>query len=125
MSLLVLYLGSWIPDTDWLVYSHRNPLTHSVVPFLLMAYIIKICDFGNRDWNSLLLIMFGYGLGSHLLTDIIPGGNVVWLPAYIDMPFLFVNGLACIFISHKLIVKRMNANPEFNKSMQLSDPSAR
>lgn len=120
MSLFVLYLGSWIPDTDWLVHSHRNPITHSILPLVLMAYVVKTWNFGNREWNELLLIMFGYGLGSHLLTDIIPGGNVVWLPAYIDMPFLVINGVACIVLSHRTIIKRMNLSPEFKKSMQLT-----
>lgn len=124
MCLFVLYLGSWIPDTDWLVYSHRNPLTHSIAPYLLMALVIKKWKFGNQDWNELLLIMFGYGLGSHLLTDIIPGGNVVWLPAYIDMPFLFVNGVVCIVLSHRAITTRMSQDSEFNKSMQLTAKAA-
>lgn len=117
MSVFVLYLGSWLPDIDWLIYSHRNPLTHSVIPLLVMTYLIRNWNFGRRDWNELLLIMFGYGLGSHLLTDIIPGGNVVWLPPHIDMPFLFLNGAACIWLSHRGIVKRMRAVPEFKNSM--------
>ena len=118
MSLFVLYLGSWLPDSDWLIYSHRNPLTHSILPFLFMTWLIDKWKFGNHDWNKLLLIMFGYGLGSHLLTDIIPGGNVVWLPAYIDMPFLFINGLSCIIISHRSISKRLKMDHDFNKSME-------
>lgn len=124
MSLFVLYLGSWIPDIDWLFYSHRSPITHSIMPYLIMAYVIKSWEFGNREWNELLLIMFGYGLGSHLLTDIISGGNVVLLPAYIDMPFLFVNGAACIYLAHRTVIKRMENNQEFNKSMQLTVDTA-
>ena len=77
-----------------------------------MSYLIKKWLFGNTEWNKILLIMFGYGLGSHLLTDIIPGGNVVWLPAYLDMPFLFINGVACIYISHNSLVKLMRQDPQ-------------
>ena len=110
MSLFVLYLGSWIPDIDWLFYSHRNPLTHSIIPMLFMMRVISRWQFGNRDWNDRLLIIFGYGLGSHLLTDIIPGGNVVWLPAYIDMPFLAINGILCLLISQRMIKNKLKIN---------------
>ena len=87
MIIFVLFLGSWIPDIDWLFYMHRSPLTHSVLPFLVMS---KFVSSFKTEWDRRLLVFFGFALSSHLVTDIIPGGNVVWLPAWIDMPFLFI-----------------------------------
>lgn len=105
MALFVLFLGSWIPDIDWLIHSHRNPLTHSFLPFLIFWLLIKKRYVGNDDWNKRLLIVFGYGLGSHLITDIISGGNVVSIPPEYEIPFLLVNGVITLFISYRILKK--------------------
>jgi hypothetical protein len=100
MIIFVLFLGSWIPDIDWEFMIHRCPITHSVLPFLLMK---GYGYFSKNEWDKRLLIFFGYGLASHLVWDVIPGtGNVVWLPAWLDMPFLLVNGLATFYLSYRL-----------------------
>jgi len=102
MILFVLFLGSWIPDIDWEFKSHRSPITHSVLPFWVMLSFSKIF---KTEWDKKLLVFFGLGLASHLITDIIPGGNVVWLPAKLDMPFLFLNGSIVIYLSYKVHIK--------------------
>lgn len=103
MALFVLYLGSWIPDIDWLFNSHRNPFTHSALPLFAMIFLSREYPFGNPKWNKALLAVFAFGLGSHLWMDIPPGGNVVWVPAKLDYPFLFINGLICLIFGYRLV----------------------
>lgn len=105
MIIFVLFLGSWIPDIDWQFKMHRSPLTHSVLPFLVMLGYNHIF---KSEWDKRLLVFFGFGLSSHLISDIIPGGNVVWLPARIDMPFLFINGAVVFYLSYRLHRKTLN-----------------
>ena len=102
MAIFVVFLGSWIPDIDWQFKSHRSPITHSVLPYLGMAWYIKA---RSSDWDKWLLVFFGFGLASHLVSDIIPGGNVVWLPPAIDMPFLFANGALTFFLAFRMYKK--------------------
>jgi hypothetical protein len=66
----LVVIGTWLPDWDWLVHSHRNPLTHSV---LLCAPVLVLPL--PRQAKAALFA----GLSSHLLADF-PTGNVVGLP---------------------------------------------
>jgi len=98
MAIFVLFLGSWVPDLDWKFGVHRSPITHSVLPFIAMAAVVKKVQFGNKQWNQLLLPLFGIALGSHLIVDFFQGGNLVSVPAHYEFTFYFANGLAlCIF----------------------------
>jgi hypothetical protein len=107
MIIFVLFLGSWLPDFDWVFKSHRNPLTHSVLPFIVMkSYMHK---FQSR-WDKQLFVFFGYGLASHLGSDIIPGGNVVKIPAWLDMPFLAVNSILVFLWSVKIHRNLLNGD---------------
>ena len=102
VAFSTLFFGSWLPDIDWVIHLHRAPFTHSVLPFIVVSQFLRFSKIGNSEWNRRLLVIFGYGLASHLVSDIIPGGNVVWLPAIIDMPFLFVNGIITFYLSFKI-----------------------
>lgn len=93
MALFVLFLGSWIPDIDWKFKIHRSPISHSILPMIVLVFVNSRFRMGNKEWSQKLLLLFGYGLSSHLVSDIIPGGNVVGIPARFDMPFLFMNGI--------------------------------
>ncbi|MFW7380138.1 MAG: hypothetical protein ACOH5I_15090 [Oligoflexus sp.] len=112
LALFVAFLGSWISDIDWLFKIHRSPITHSIAPYLLMVFVIKqsrSIPWLNHSLNEKFLVIFGYGLSSHLISDIIPGGNVVGLPASIDMPFLFLNGIATGILAFKLHKKLLSS----------------
>ena len=98
MAFFVLFLGSWVPDLDWKFGVHRSPLTHSVLPFIGMMVVVKKAQFGNKQWNQLLLPLFGIALGSHLIVDFFQGGNLVSIPAHYEFIFYSVNGLSlCVF----------------------------
>lgn len=121
MALFVLYLGSWVPDVDWLVHSHRNPLTHSALPLLIMVYVSKQFPLNNPEWSEALLAVFAFGQGSHLWTDIPPGGNVVWVPAKYDNTFLFLNGLLCLWFGYRLIKQDIKGSSASNPIPVQSD----
>ena len=116
LNLYVIYLGSWLPDIDWLFMQHRSPISHSVGPYFLMLAVVKKYEsFGNREWNWKLLCLFGYALASHLLTDIPPGGNVISLPAWLDMPYLAINGLATFVLAFRLQKQRLSYASKVNQ----------
>jgi hypothetical protein len=96
IALIPCYLGTVFPDLDITLLgigSHRNPLFHSSLSFLVLLALVK------RKHMLLRTLVLGYGVGlaSHLLWDIYDYGNVHWLPGgFIDRLWLGVNGLACL-----------------------------
>jgi len=84
--LCALYLGSWVPDWDLIVGLgfHRNPLSHSVLPLLVLAWA--------SGFQSQLVFAFGLGLASHLLWDMVFFGNLTWISGRnADMAWLGLN----------------------------------
>ncbi|MEO1016314.1 MAG: hypothetical protein AAFY56_01285 [Pseudomonadota bacterium] len=99
MVVFVMFLGSWLPDVDWLFNQHRSPVTHSAIPYLLLAAYIGKPIVGNRELSLVLLPIFGVALGSHLIVDHFQGGNLVGVPAVWEIAFLMGNGALVIWLS--------------------------
>jgi len=97
MILFVVYLGSWLPDIDWEFGIHRFSGTHSILPFLIIYfYLLKR---KSNLFERQLLVFFGFGLAGHLMLDMMPGGNIVKIPAYLELPFLIINSFCLIIWS--------------------------
>ncbi|MEM5789493.1 MAG: DUF5942 domain-containing protein [Syntrophobacteraceae bacterium] len=94
--LPVVMLGTWIPDWDLLlgIGFHRHPLSHSILPVLILAS-------ATRSFSRFLIpVGLALGVSSHLLWDVIFYGNVLWIPGgSYDRLFLFANSLALIFFA--------------------------
>ena len=110
LALFVLFLGSWIPDIDWKFNVHRSPITHSILPYLAMALIIKNWQFGDTYWSQMLVPVFGIALGSHLLIDIVQGGNLVGVPVEYELSFYIVNGLLLCGLSYFQMRRALQKN---------------
>lgn len=107
LALFVLFLGSWIPDIDWKFGAHRSPVTHSILPYLVLAAAAKNWEFGDSDWATLLLPVFGVALGSHLIIDFFQGGNLVGVPVEYEFAFYAINGIVVCAISYFQMHKRL------------------
>lgn len=101
LAAIALFTGSWIPDIDWLFKLHRSPITHSILPYLAVRYLVDRGGFGDSSWNRSLLVLFGYGLASHLLIDIFQRGNLVAIPPVLEMPFLLANGVGAFVLARR------------------------
>ncbi|MHC1729793.1 MAG: metal-dependent hydrolase [Syntrophobacteraceae bacterium] len=64
--LLVALVGTWIPDWDLLlgVGFHRSPLTHSILPVLLLGLAMKSLS------RFVIPVGLAIGVSSHLFWDI-------------------------------------------------------
>ena len=96
-AFISMSLGTWIPDWDLFlgIGFHRSPITHSLLPALVLSWFIY-----KYKFHPILIIGFSLGLSSHLFWDIIAYGNVQWIPGgNNDRLFLLVNGVALIFAS--------------------------
>ena len=86
-------LGTWVPDWDLFIGIgfHRSPLTHSIIPSILVGCLaMKIRQLA-------LFIGFALGSASHLLWDIVDYGDVRWIPGgNNDRLFLLVNAMILI-----------------------------
>ena len=56
----------------------------------------------------MLLPLFGFALGSHLILDSFQGGNLVSIPAKYELPFYIANGFFVCIYSYFLM--RMGLN---------------
>ena len=96
VAVVPCYLGTVFPDLDiWFLGfgSHRNPLFHSSLSFLVLALLVH----GRGRWLHLLVAGYGVGLASHLWWDVVYFGDVRWLPgSNIDRLWLGINGLLCL-----------------------------
>lgn len=100
MAIFTLFLGSWIPDIDWKFGVHRSPLTHSILPYLILWTIVDKFNFGDQQWNRTLLPIFGFALGSHLIIDFFQGGNLVSVPTKYEFAFYLFNGFMVCALSY-------------------------
>lgn len=107
LALFVLFLGSWLPDIDWKFGIHRSPITHSVLPYLVMAAAAKWWAFGDRIWSLMLTPVFGIALGSHLIIDFFQGGNLVGIGMEYEFAFYAANGFAAILLSCLAMRRRL------------------
>ena len=80
---LMAMVGALFPDVDWALdrviprFGHRNPLTHS----LLLPVLLYLPIYYYGLSQPLLLHFydaFTFGVGTHLLGDVIKRGNLVW-----------------------------------------------
>jgi len=86
----VLYLGTALPDWDITLLGiggHRNPLFHSAVPYVCLAWLwrkvglAEVADaLAGPRLNIALHVGLTLGLASHLLLDVWQYGDVRWLP---------------------------------------------
>jgi len=97
MCLYVIFLGSWLPDIDWLLLNHhRSPFTHSALPFLIMFSLSK------TTWAKLLLVYFGVALASHLALDLLSPANIVFIPKSFEIFFLILNVIILVSWSYRI-----------------------
>lgn len=93
-------IGSWVPDWDLFlgIGFHRSPLTHSMLPAVILALAVR-----KLKWTS-VSIGFSLGIASHLVWDTLDYGNVVGIPGGdADRLFLLVNAavlmVGCLWAS--------------------------
>ena len=83
-------LGTWVPDWDLMagIGYHRSPLTHSLIPPLILFVFTRRLKF------PYLNLGFALGVASHLLWDIVVYGNVQMISGgNSDRLFLLSNSL--------------------------------
>ncbi len=105
-GFITMAIGTWMPDWDlWLgIGYHRSPLTHSVLPALLVGFFIL-----KNKFSPMLIIGFCLGVASHLFWDIIAYGNVHWIKGgNNDRLFLLVNTLLLIIMASIIKYKYLN-----------------
>lgn len=110
IALVPCYLGTVFPDLDiWFLGfgSHRNPLFHSSLSFLVLVLLIR----GRANWLHILAAAYGVGLASHLWWDVVYYGDVRWLPGgAADRLWLGINGLLCLIMpSSRALLGRVRA----------------
>ena len=96
-------IGTWVLDWDLMlgIGFHRSPLTHSVLPWVLVYLGFKKLKLPNS-----ILIGFAIGLSSHLLWDIVYYGDVRWIQGgNNDRLFLFANSLMLIGVAYFRTIK--------------------
>ena len=94
---LSMALGTWVSDWDLMlgIGFHRSPLTHSLLPALIILWAVF-----KLKLNPILLVGFCLGLSSHLFWDIIAYGNVQWIKGgNNDRMFLLINAILLIVLS--------------------------
>ncbi|MGB9499866.1 MAG: hypothetical protein ACKVE4_08985 [Dissulfuribacterales bacterium] len=94
LGFISMAIGTWMPDWDLIlgIGFHRSPLTHSLLPALLVGWIVF-----KRKLPIVLIIGFSLGLSSHLFWDIVAYGNVQWIKGgNNDRLFLLANSAALI-----------------------------
>ncbi len=97
IGMVATAFGSWVPDWDLFlgIGFHRSPLTHSLLPSLIVVWIVV-----KGKLPRILIVGFMLGLSSHLLWDIIDYGNVQWIDGgNNDRLFLLVNSIFLLVIS--------------------------
>jgi len=107
LGFIAMTIGTWIPDWDLFfgIGFHRSPLTHSILPALLIGPIIL-----KMRLPIILIIGFVLGLSSHLFWDIIAYGNVQWIKGgNNDRLFLLANCIALIAAAYLFKIKVHNA----------------
>ena len=103
LGLIAMTIGTWISDWDLFlgIGFHRSPLTHSILPALLIGLIIF-----KMKLPIILIIGFSLGLSSHLFWDIIAYGNVQWIKGgNNDRLFLLANSIALLVVAYLLKTK--------------------
>ena len=104
-------LGTWVSDWDLIlgIGYHRSPLTHSILPALILgwlAYRVKL--------DALLMIGFCLGLSSHLFWDTIDYGNVQWITGGdSDRLFLSINCIILLVFAFVLKSKYLKSNSRY------------
>lgn len=89
----VAAVAGMFPDIDLLYYyfidatqSHRQLLTHSLLPYVILLLVGLICYyFGRKPFWSIVIVYAGIGGLSHLLTDSIIGFTILLSP-FFDLP---------------------------------------
>jgi len=107
LGFITMAIGTWIPDWDLYlgIGFHRSPLTHSILPVLLILPIAF-----KKTLPTILIIGFSLGLSSHLFWDIIAYGNVQWIKGgNNDRLFLLANCIALIAAAYLFKIKDHNA----------------
>ena len=107
LGFIAMSIGTWLPDWDLFfgIGSHRSPLTHSILPALLIGLIIF-----KMKLPTILIIGLSLGLSSHLFWDIIAYGNVQWIKGgNNDRLFLLVNSILLIVAAYFFKTKDQNA----------------
>lgn len=95
LALIPCYLGTVFSDLDITLLgigSHRNPLFHSSLSYLVLYFLLR------QEGRILRIFLIGYGVGlaSHLWWDVVYYGDVRWLPgSTLDRLWLAGNGLLC------------------------------
>lgn len=82
-------VGTWLPDWDLFfgIGYHRSPLTHSLLPALVLGGLAMKVGLPRA-----LVVGLSLGIASHLLWDIVDYGNVQWIDGgNRDRMFLLVN----------------------------------
>ncbi len=105
-GLMSMGIGTWMPDWDLFlgIGYHRSPLTHSLLPAILVGWVIF-----KSKLPIILIIGFSLGLSSHLFWDIVAYGNVQWIKGgNNDRLFLLANSVALIVAT--IIIKVKNPN---------------
>lgn len=107
IGMLAAAIGSWVPDWDLLlgIGFHRSPITHSLLPSLIVAWIVL-----KGRLPRILMVGFMLGLSSHLLWDLVDYGNVQWIDGgNNDRMFLLINSILLLFfaffVRHKVVDK--------------------
>ena len=103
LGFIAMGLGTWISDWDLLlgIGFHRNPITHSFLPALLVGWSVF-----KLKMPVFLIIGFSLGLSSHLFWDIIAFGNVHWVPGgNNDRIYLLFNSIILIVAAMQITNK--------------------
>lgn len=102
-GFVAMALGTWVSDWDLLlgIGFHRNPITHSFLPALLVGWIVF-----RLKMPVFLIIGFSLGLSSHLFWDIIAYGNVQWVSGgNNDRIYLLINSVILIVLTIRITNK--------------------
>lgn len=106
-GFIAMSIGTWVPDWDLFlgIGFHRSPITHSILPALLIGFIIF-----KMKLPVILTIGFSLGLSSHLFWDIIAYGNVQGIKGgNNDRLFLLANCISLIAAAYIFKIKGHHA----------------
>ena len=101
---LTVMVGALFPDVDWALdrviprFGHRNPLTLS----LLLPVLLYLPIYYYELSQPLLINFydaFTFGVGTHLLGDVIKRGNLVWLESRKhEYTWYLLNGIVLVVL---------------------------
>jgi len=104
---LTAMVGALYPDVDWALdrvfprFGHRNPLTHS----LLLPVLLYLPLYYYGLSQPLLLHFFDaftFGVGTHLLGDVIKRGNLVWFTSSKhESVWYLLNGIVLVVLLNR------------------------